>query len=124
MSNVFDKIIAGDIPCYKIYEDERVLAFLDINPETAGHTLVIPKVDVDKIYDLEDDDYTYLMLTAKKIAKHMEEVLGKRILWKIVGTDVPHAHIHLTALDPDWEYGRFVKMSEAEMKEMQEKLAM
>ena len=124
MSNVFDKIIAGDIPCYKIYEDERVLAFLDINPETVGHTLVIPKVDVDKIYDLEDDDYTYLMLTAKKIAKNMEKVLGKRIVWKVIGVDVPHAHIHLLPFDDTWESGRHLEMSEEQMKEMQEKLAM
>lgn len=95
MSSVFTKIINGEIPCYKIYEDETVFAFLDINPEAKGHTLVIPKIEVDKIYDLDDETYTHLWLVAKKIAKNMEEKLDTRILFKVIGVDVPHAHIHL-----------------------------
>ena len=123
MSSVFAKIVAGEIPCYKIYEDEKVLAFLDIHPETKGHTLVIPKVEVDKIYDLSEEDYLALMLAAKKIARHMEDVLGARILWKVVGTDVPHAHIHLEPLDETWAYGRTLELSEEEMKDIQKRLA-
>lgn len=123
MDNVFLKIIRGEIPCYKIYEDEKNLAFLDIAPESKGHTLVIPKANIDKIYDLEDEDYDALFRAVKKIAKHMEEVLGVRILMKVVGTDVPHAHVHLMPLDPTWTHGRTLKLAEAEFKEIQEKLA-
>ena len=123
MSSVFSKIIAGEIPCYKIYEDDKAFAFLDIRPETKGHTLVVPKAEVDKIYDLNDEDYIGLMLAAKKVARHMEDVFGARTLLKVVGTEVPHAHIHLEPLDESWYYGRTLELSEAEMKEIQEKLA-
>ena len=123
MDNVFSKIIRGEIPCYKIYEDEINLAFLDIAPESREHTLVIPKAEVDKVYDLPDEDYAALFVAVKKIARHMEEVLGARILMKVVGTDVPHAHVHLMPLDPTWKHGRTLKLSEAEFKEIQKKLA-
>lgn len=123
MDNVFSKIIRGEIPCYKIYEDEKNLAFLDIAPESKGHTLVIPKANVDKVYELDDEDYDALFHAVKKIAKHMEDVLGVRILMKVVGTDVPHAHVHLMPLDPMWKHGRTLKLSEAEFKEIQDKLA-
>ena len=123
MASVFTKIVEGEIPCYKIYEDEKTLAFLDIHPETAGHTLVIPKVEVDRIYDLPEEDYMALMATAKKVARHMEDVLGARTLWKVVGTDVPHAHIHLSPYDETWEHGRVVEMTPEEMEEMRKKLA-
>ena len=122
MSSVFAKIVVGEIPCYKIYEDERTLAFLDIHPETPGHTLVIPKVEVDRIYDLAEEDYLALMLAAKKIARHMEDVLGARIVWKVVGTDVPHAHIHLMPLDEKWEYGKTLELSSEKMIEIQDLL--
>ncbi len=121
--NVFSKIIKGEIPCYKIYEDEKNLAFLDIAPETKGHALVIPKADVDKIYELEDEDYISLFLAVKKVAKRMEEVLGERIIMKVMGTDVPHAHVHLMPLDKTWKYGRQLKLTEEEMEEIQGKLA-
>ena len=124
MSTVFSKIVAGEIPCYKIYEDEKNLAFLDIHPESKGHTLVIPKVEVDKIYDLPEEDYEALFHAVKKIAKHMEEVLGERTLLKVVGTDVPHAHVHLMPLDPTWKHGRTLELSESEFKEIQSKLKM
>lgn len=122
MGSIFSKIIAGEIPCYKIYEDEKTLAFLDIHPETPGHTLVIPKVDVDKLYDLEMEDYLAVMKTVKILASRMEKVLGRRTLMKVIGTDVPHAHVHLVSLDPDYQYGQVVEMTEEEMKEMQKKL--
>ena len=124
MASIFAKIVAGDIPSYKIYEDEKTYAFLDIHPEVKGHVLVIPKVEVDKIYDLADEDYMALWASVKNIAKHMEEVLGARVIMKVVGTDVPHAHVHLTPLDENWEYGKTLELSEAEFKEIQEKLAM
>ncbi|MBR0415862.1 HIT domain-containing protein [Candidatus Saccharibacteria bacterium] len=123
MESVFTKIVKGEIPCYKIYEDEKTLAFLDIHPESMGHTLVIPKVQVDKVYELSDDDYAALFSTVKKVAQRMEKVLGVRTLMKVVGTDVPHAHVHLMPYDTSWEHGRTLEPTEAEMKEMQEKLA-
>lgn len=122
MGSIFSKIIAGEIPCYKIYEDEKTLAFLDIHPETPGHTLVIPKVEVDKLYDLEMEDYLAVMKTVKLLAKRMEKVLGARTLMKVIGTDVPHAHVHLVTFDPDYKHGQVVEMTESEMKEMQAKL--
>ena len=123
MASVFSKIIAGEIPCYKIYEDEKVLAFLDIHPETKGHTLVIPKVEVDKIYDLSEEDYQALFAAVKKIATHMDEVWGRRTLMKVIGTDVPHAHVHLMPQDDTWEYGRTLELSSEEMEEIRQKLA-
>ena len=123
MSSVFTKIINGEIPCYKIYEDDKTFAFLDIHPSTKGHTLVIPKKEVDKIYDLEDEDYQALMATAKKLSKNMEKVLGVRTLWKVVGTDVPHAHVHLEPFDETWFYGREVEMTPEEFEEIRKKLA-
>lgn len=123
MSSIFSKIITGEIPCYKIYEDDKTFAFLDIHPETMGHTLVIPKKEVDKIYNLEDEDYDALMKTVKKLSKHMEEKLGSRILWKVVGTDVPHAHVHLMPLDENWRYGKTLEPTEEEFIEIQKKLA-
>lgn len=122
MGSIFSKIIAGEIPCYKIYEDEKTLAFLDIHPETPGHTLVVPKVEVDKLYDLQMEDYLAVMKTVKMLASRMEKILGKRTLMKVIGTDVPHAHVHLVSLDPDYQYGQVVEMREEEMKEMQKKL--
>ena len=122
MGSIFSKIIAGEIPCYKIYEDEKTLAFLDIHPETPGHTLVVPKVEVDKLYELQMEDYLAVMKTVKMLASRMEKILGKRTLMKVIGTDVPHAHVHLVSLDPDYQYGQVVKMTEEEMKEMQKKL--
>lgn len=124
MSSIFTKIINGEIPCYKIYEDDKTFAFLDIHPETKGHTLVVPKKEVDKLYDLEDEDYFAVMDTARKLSSHMEKVLGARTLWKVVGTDVPHAHIHLMPLDESWHYGREVPMTEADFKEVQQKLSL
>lgn len=124
MSSIFSKIIEGEIPCYKVYEDEKTLAFLDIHPETAGHVLVVPKLEVDKIYDLPEEDYVTLMKVVKKVSKQMEKVLGARIFWKVIGTDVPHAHVHLIPQDNSWSYGREVKLTELEMQEIQQKLAM
>ena len=114
MPSIFTKIINGEIPCYKIYEDDKTLAFLDINPETKGHTLVVPKVEIDKIYDLDDADYQALMATVKKLSKHMEEKLGQRTLWKVIGTDVPHAHVHLLPYDESWVQGQTLELTPEE----------
>ncbi len=122
MSSVFTKIVKGELPCYKIYEDERTLAFLDIEPEAAGHTLVIPKAEVDRVYDLSDEDYAAVMETVRKLARHMEDVLGQRTMIKIVGTDVPHAHVHLLPINENWAGERFLKPSDEEMEAMRVKL--
>lgn len=122
MASVFTKIVQGEIPCYKIYEDADTMAFLDIEPEERGHTLVIPKVEVDKIYDLDDETYQAVMATVKKIAKHYEKILGKRMMIKIVGVDVPHAHVHILPVNENWAGERFLKLSDDEMKELQEQL--
>ncbi|MDO4746753.1 MAG: HIT domain-containing protein [Candidatus Saccharibacteria bacterium] len=123
MPSIFTKIIKGEIPCYKIYEDDKTLAFLDIHPESKGHTLVIPKNEVDKIYELPDEDYDALMSTVKKLSKHLEKQLGARTLWKVVGTDVPHAHVHLMPLDPDWQHGKTLELTPEEFEQIRAKLA-
>lgn len=122
MSSVFTKIINGELPCYKIYEDDKTFVFLDNNPVTRGHTLAIPKVEVNKIYDLPDEDFIALMKTAKKISKHMEEKLGRRIFWKVIGTDVPHAHVHLVPQDENWVEGQSVSLTPDEFEAIRAKL--
>ena len=122
MPSIFTKIIQGEIPCYKIYEDDKTFAFLDIHPESKGHVLVIPKNEVDKIYNLPDEDYQALMATVKKLSQHMEKVLGARTLWKVVGTDVPHAHVHLMPLDETWQYGRTLDLSPEEFESIRTQL--
>ena len=123
MASIFTKIINGELPCYKIYEDEKTFAFLNINPEARGDTLVVPKVEVDKIYDLADEDYSALWLAVKKVAKHMEEVTGRRTIMKVIGKDVPHAHVHVMPLDDSWEEDRIIKMSDEELRETCAELA-
>lgn len=122
MPSIFTKIINGEIPCYKIYEDEKTMAFLDINPETKGHTLVVPKNEVDKIYELPEEDYEALMQTVKKLSQNMEKVLEKRTLWKVIGTDVPHAHVHLLPYDETWKHGRTLELAPEEFEEIRAKL--
>ncbi len=96
MSSIFSKIVAGDIPCHKIAEDENYLAFLDINPIVKGHTLCIPKKEVDYIFDVDDENLGGLMVFSKKVAKAIEKVIPcKRVGLMVIGTEVPHAHIHL-----------------------------
>ena len=96
MASIFSRIVAGEIPCYKIAEDERYFAFLDINPLTKGHTLVIPKQEVDYIFDLADEELAGLHLFAKRVAEGMKASLPcKRIGMAVIGLEVPHAHIHL-----------------------------
>lgn len=121
-ASIFTKIIRGEVPSYKIYEDEKTFAFLDINPEVWGHTLVVPKNQVDKIYELPEEDYRALMDTAKKLSQHYEKVTGKRVIWKVIGTDVPHAHIHVEPLDETWKQGKHVEFAPEEMEEIRGKL--
>lgn len=122
MPSIFTKIIQGEIPCYKIYEDDKTFAFLDIHPESKGHVLVIPKNEVDKIYNLPDEDYQALMVTVKKLSQHMEKQLGARTLWKVVGTDVPHAHVHLMPFDETWQHGRTLDLTPEEFEQIRTQL--
>ena len=94
--SIFSQIIAGDIPCHRIYEDDKTLAFLDINPVAEGHCLVIPKTEVEFVWDLPADDYQALMATTQKVAQRLRDIIGKPYVGEmVVGTDVPHAHVHL-----------------------------
>ncbi len=124
MPSIFTKIINGEIPSYKIYEDDKTLAFLDIHPETKGHVLVVPKNEVDKIYDLPDEDYKALMSTVKKISKHLEQKTGQRTLLKVIGTDIPHAHVHLMPYDESWQHGRTLELTPEEFEEIRQKLSL
>ncbi|MFT6844453.1 MAG: histidine triad (HIT) family protein [Flavobacteriales bacterium] len=100
MATIFTKIINGEIPCHKIAEDEQFLAFLDIMPLAKGHTLVIPKVENDYVFDLDDDTLSALMIFAKKVAKKVEaKIPCKRIGVAVIGLEVPHTHIHLVPLN-------------------------
>lgn len=94
--SVFTKIIRGDIPAYKIYEDDKTIAFLDINPIQPGHTLVVPKTQVDHVWDLDESDYNTLMDAARKVGIHLKQVLHtKRVALRVEGFDMAHTHVHL-----------------------------
>ncbi len=102
MASIFSRIIAGEIPCYKVAEDDNYFAFLDINPITKGHTLVVPKHEVDYLFNLDDDEYKGLMLFAKKVAKALEKAIEcKRVAVAVLGLEVPHAHIHLIPIQTE-----------------------
>lgn len=94
--SIFSKIIRGEIPSHKVYEDEKTFAFLDIHPATEGHVLVVPKVQVEFIWDLDEENYQALMQTVQKVGKRVREVLGTPYVSEMtVGVDVPHAHVHV-----------------------------
>lgn len=100
MSSIFTKIIKGEIPSYKIAEDENHIAFLDINPNAKGHTLVVPKKEIDKLFDLDTKTYVGLMEFAHKVAKALEKTIScNRIGMTVVGLEVPHAHVHLIPIN-------------------------
>ena len=102
MATIFSRIIAGEIPCYKIAEDENFFAFLDINPMAKGHTLVVPKIEEDYIFNLDDKTLSDMMLFSKKVAKAIEKsVTCLRIGAAVIGLEVPHAHIHLIPINKE-----------------------
>ena len=109
MASIFTKIVNGEIPCYKVAEDDDFLAFLDVNPNAEGHTLCIPKKEIDKIFDLDDELYKGLMQFSKKVAIALEKTVPcKRIGMSVIGLEVPHAHVHLIPLN-EMEDIRFQK---------------
>jgi histidine triad (HIT) family protein len=122
MPSIFSKIITGDIPAHKVAETDDYLAFLDINPLKMGHVLVIPKTEVDYIFDIEDQNYAGLMIFAKVVAKAIKKAVPcTRIGVAIVGLEVPHAHIHLIPIDQiaDMDFGKEkLKPSEKKLSEM------
>lgn len=100
MSTIFTKIINGEMPSYKIAEDDLFLAFLDVNPNAKGHTLCIPKQEINKLFDMEDELYLKLMQFSKKVATALEKTIPcKRIGMAVIGLEVPHAHVHLIPLN-------------------------
>lgn len=102
MPSIFSRIIAGEIPSYKVAEDERHYAFLDINPMAEGHTLVVPKHEVDYIFNLSAEEYAALQLFAKRVAAAVEKAVPcKRIATAVIGLEVPHAHIHLVPVNKE-----------------------
>ena len=127
--SLFTKIIKGEIPCHKVYEDDATLAFLDIHPIVDGHTLVIPKKQVEFVWDLDDEDYQALMTSVKKVARHMREVLNVPYVGvQVVGVDVPHAHVHLVPFTSVAEYRGHSDMNgepdHAKLAEIATKLAL
>ena len=126
MATIFTRIVKGEIPCYKIAEDERFFAFMDINPVAVGHTLVIPKREDDYIFNLEDDEIGAMMVFAKKVAKAIEKAVPcKRIGVAVIGLEVPHAHIHLIPINQEGDMDfkkEHVHMSEEEFREVQKRI--
>lgn len=126
MATIFSKIIQGEIPSYKIAEDERFYAFLDINPLAEGHTLVVPKREVDYLFDLEDDELAAMMVFAKKVAAHIRVAIPcERIGVAVIGLDVPHAHIHLVPISQggDLDFSRpELKLSPEQFQAIQSKI--
>ena len=126
MASIFSRIVAGEIPCYKVAETKDYLAFLDISPLTLGHTLVIPKLEVDYLFDLENALYTGLQLFAKEVAIGIKVATGKRVGVCVIGLEVPHAHIHLIPFTHMGEMNFAnpkLKLDQTEFKEIASKIA-
>lgn len=121
MSSIFTKIINGEIPAYKIAEDDNYLAFLDVNPNAKGHTLCIPKQEIDKIFDMDEALYLGLMQFSRKVAKALEKTVPcKRIGMAVIGLEVPHAHVHLIPLNEmdEMRFSNKVKMEKEAFEEL------
>lgn len=127
MASIFSRIVKGEIPCYKVAEDDQFLAFLDINPLTPGHTLVVPKKETDYIFDIDDHEFSALHLFSKRVAGAIEKsVKCKRIGVAVIGLEVAHAHIHLVPINEmgDLNFANpKLKFSQEEFQEMAERIA-
>ena len=125
MSSIFTKILGGELPCYKIDENDDCFAFLDINPNSRGHTLCILKKEIDYIFDLSSEDYQKLMNFSRKIAIALKKSVNcKRIALSVVGLEVPHVHVHLIPLESmsDMNFDRSIKLDDNEFKSLVEKI--
>jgi histidine triad (HIT) family protein len=125
LASIFTKIINKEIPCYKVAETENCLAFLDINPNAEGHTLCVPKKEIDNIFDLDTEFYNELMVFSKKVAKALKKAVPcERIAMSVIGLEVPHAHIHLIPINEmkDVTFINKKKFSETEFKEIADKI--
>ena len=125
MSSIFTKILEGELPCYKIDENDDCFAFLDINPNSRGHTLCILKKEIDYIFDLSSEDYQKLMNFSRKIAIALKKSVNcKRIALSVVGLEVPHVHVHLIPLESmsDMNFDRSIKLDQNEFKSLVEKI--
>ena len=126
MSSIFTKIINGEIPCYKIAENDDFFAFLDINPNAKGHTLVVPKKEVDKLFDLDEKTYNGLMNFSRKVALAIEKAVQcKRVGMTVIGLEVPHVHVHLIPLTSmnDIDFKHKVKMNDVEFQAIADKIS-
>ncbi|MET6989263.1 HIT family protein [Sediminicola arcticus] len=126
MASVFTKIINGEIPCYKIAEDDNFIAFLDVNPNAKGHTLCVPKKEVNKIFDLDETAYLGLMSFARKVGKAMEASIDcKRVGMTVIGLEVPHVHVHLIPLNEmrDATFQQKVSLSKEEFERIAAKIS-
>lgn len=125
MASIFTKIISGEIPCYKIAENDDFFAFLDINPNVKGHTLCIPKKEVNKIMDLDEETYLGLMAFSRKVGRALEKAIPcKRVGMTVIGLEVPHVHVHLIPLNEmkDATFQQKVSFTEAEFKAIVESI--
>ena len=126
MSSIFTKIISGEIPSYKIAENDDFFVFLDINPNAPGHTLVVPKKEVNRLFELDDATYAALMVYSKKIAVALEKAVDcKRIGMTVIGLEVPHVHVHLIPLNSmeDATFGKKVSLEAVEFEALAAKVA-
>ena len=121
MGSIFSKIVDGSIPCYKVYEDDDCLAFLDINPNSFGHTLCILKREVDYLFDLNDVEFNKLMNFSKKVANGLEKsVTCKRVALSVVGLEVPHVHVHLIPLNSmsDMDFSKSIQLEKKDFENL------
>lgn len=121
MASIFSKIVSGEIPCYKVAETKDFLAFLDINPNAEGHTLCIPKIEVDKIFDLDERTYNGLMSFSRKVAIAIEKSIAcKRVGMLVIGLEVPHVHVHLIPLNSmeDAQFTTKAKLSQDDFEKI------
>ena len=126
MSSIFSRIIAGEIPCYKIAEDEQHIAFLDVNPNAKGHTLCVPKKEINKLFDMESEAYSALMEFSRTVALGLRKAVPcKRVGMTVIGLEVPHVHVHLIPLNSmkDATFGKKETLEPEEMKALAKQIA-
>ncbi|VXB06842.1 Histidine triad (HIT) family protein [Flavobacterium sp. 9R] len=125
MSSIFTKIVNGEIPCYKVAEEEQFLAFLDVNPNAVGHTLCIPKQEINKLFDMDEELYLGLMRFSKKVAAALEKTVPcERIGMAVIGLEVPHAHVHLIPINEmnEMRFQNKVKLTKEEFETLATKI--